>query len=191
MARGSAPARLLVLLAGCTAVRFLAQHAFALPGLGRREAVQSAAAAAATFGAQAAWADAQGEPTMAFGKYGPTILGLKSAVDSGDLKAVLKREQKFKLLNSYWRNSPDDFQKVTSLTEALLDAADAGKVSEVQKLYTEYTSLPEFDILKNYPPPKGKALSMNAYGRNEFESDPVKTADKGFFKVGDVGPPKM
>eukprot|EP00440_Ansanella_granifera_P021403 gb/GFBE01023234.1/.p1 GENE.gb/GFBE01023234.1/~~gb/GFBE01023234.1/.p1 ORF type:complete len:192 (+),score=57.01 gb/GFBE01023234.1/:1-576(+) len=191
MARGSsASARLVVLLAGCMALR-LAQHAFVLPGLSRRGAFQAAAGAAATVGAQAAWADAQGEPTMAFGKYGPTILGLKSAVDSGDLKAVLKREQKFKLLNSYWRNSPDDFQKVTSLTEALLDAADAGKASEVQKLYTEYTSLPEFDILKNYPPPKGKALSMNAYGRNEFESDPVKTADKGFFKVGDVGPPKM
>eukprot|EP00434_Breviolum_minutum_P018584 symbB.v1.2.016393.t1/scaffold1247.1/size129121/1 len=81
-------------------------QAFVVTSFNRRDALQAAGFAAATLGSQAVWADAQGEPVACLTRYGPQILQLKGAVEKGDMEAVLKKEPKFKLLNSYWRRSP-------------------------------------------------------------------------------------
>ena len=141
MARHSTRLSAVVLLAvACLAFQAITQ-AFVATSLNRRDALQAAGFAAATLGSQAVWADAQGEPVACLTRYGPQILQLKGAVDKGDMEAVLKKEPKFKLLNSYWRRSdPATYEKYVSLTDELLTAADEGKKDVVQKLYSEYTS---------------------------------------------------
>merc|ERR1719198_927575 len=133
---------------------------------GRREAVLSSAAgaaAAATLGAPAAWADAQGEPARALAKYGPKVLALKDAVAAGDLETILKNENKFKLLNGFWRNAPFTYKKQAALTENILDAADAGKKDEVKDLFAQYISEPTLVSFAKYPPPTGyHIINVNA-----------------------------
>jgi hypothetical protein len=132
---------------------------FVAPGAAasRREAVlggAAGAAAAATLGAEAAYADWQGEPAKMLSKYGPAVLALKDDVEKGDLEAVLKKENKFKLLNGFYRNSPFLYKKQVGLTEDLLDAADQGKKDEVKKLYSEYIGEKSHMNFAKYPPPK-------------------------------------
>ena len=124
-----------------------------------------------TLGSQAVWADAQGEPTACLIRYGPQILKLKDAVDAGDLETILKKEPKFKLLNSYWRNDPALFEKYSTLSEKLLEAADEGKKDEVKKLYQEYTSDPVFEPLKQ-PIKRNKfTMTMFSYGAGKSYND--------------------
>merc|ERR1719198_620772 len=141
---------------------------------GRREAVLSSAAgaaAAATLGAPAAWADAQGEPARALAKYGPKVLALKDAVASGDLDTILKSENKFKLLNGFWRNAPFTFKKQSGLTEELLDAADAGKKEDVKNLYSQYISEPTLVSFAKYPPPTGyHVINVNAMSAGDIRN---------------------
>merc|ERR1719198_1648704 len=133
---------------------------------GRREVVLSGAAGAAvaaTLGAPAAWADAQGEPARALAKYGPKVLALKDAVESGDCETILKNENKFKLLNGFWRNAPFTYKKQAALTENLLDAADAGKKDEVKEIFAQYISEPTLVSFAKYPPPTGyHIINVNA-----------------------------
>ena len=138
MARHSTRLSAVVVLAvACLAFQAITQAFVATS----RDALQAAGFAAATLGSQAVWADAQGEPVACLTRYGPQILQLKGAVDTGEMEAVLKKEPKFKLLNSYWRRSdPATYEKYVSLTDELLTAADEGKKDVVKKLYSEYTS---------------------------------------------------
>merc|ERR1719188_1345154 len=125
----------------------------ASPAPGRREALQgAAAAAAAALGGQAALADFQGEPVTCMKRYGPAIIKLQGAVDTGDLKAVLAKENKFKLLNTYWRNQPKDFAEQTELSEDLLDAAADGQKDKVKTLYAKYMEKSELKSFANLPP---------------------------------------
>ena len=165
MARHSTRLSAVVLLAvACLAFQGLTQ-AFVATSLNRRDALQAAGFAAATLGSQAVWADAQGEPYACLTRYGPQILQLKDAVDKGDMEAVLKKEPKFKLLNSYWRrNDPATYEKYVSLTDELLTAADEGKKDVVKKLYSEYTSDPIFDSLKTPIKRKKNTMTMSSYG---------------------------
>ena len=161
MARGLAAAVLLA--AACLSLKAITQ-AFVAPSLNRREALQAAGLSVATLGSQAVWADAQGEPIACLTRYGPQILALKKSVDKGDMEAILKKESKFKLLNSYWRNEPVLFEKYSTLSEQLLEAADAGKTDEVKKLYTEYTSDSVFKALAT-PIKRGKeTMTLFSYG---------------------------
>ena len=161
MARGLASAVLLA--AACLALRAITQ-AFVAPSLNRREALQAAGLSVATLGSQAVWADAQGEPIACLTRYGPQILALKKSVEAGDMEAILKKESKFKLLNSYWRNEPVLFEKYSTLSEQLLEAADAGKKDEVKKLYAEYTSDSVFKALA-MPIKRGKeTMTLFSYG---------------------------
>eukprot|EP00448_Togula_jolla_P003290 CAMPEP_0170605366 /NCGR_PEP_ID=MMETSP0224-20130122/19935_1 /TAXON_ID=285029 /ORGANISM="Togula jolla, Strain CCCM 725" /LENGTH=184 /DNA_ID=CAMNT_0010930365 /DNA_START=65 /DNA_END=615 /DNA_ORIENTATION=- len=155
--RSRAPAAACLFLAAYGAVVFFASPAFVAPdgsALGRRSAVLNGAAgtAVALLGAEAAMADAQGEPARALARWGPAILSLESSINSGDMKAVLKKENKFKLLNSYWRNSPLEFEKQTQLSEDLLEAAFEGKKDDVKKLYNQYVSNKAIQVIKSYPP---------------------------------------
>ena len=139
--------------------------------IGRRDALQAAGFSMATLGSQAVWADAQGEPTACLIRYGPQILKLKDAVDAGDMQAILKKEPKFKLLNSYWRNDPALFEKYSTLSEKLLEAADEGKKDEVKKLYQEYTSDSVFEPLKR-PIKRNKfTMTMFSYGAGKSYND--------------------
>ena len=85
-------------------------------------------------------------------RYGPAIIKLKGAVDSGDLKAVLAKENKFKLLNTYWRNQPKDFAVQTEISEDLLDAAADGEKDKVKTLYAKYMEKSELNSFANLPP---------------------------------------
>ncbi|CAE7775855.1 hypothetical protein AK812_SmicGene4648 [Symbiodinium microadriaticum] len=137
---------------------------FASPSPNRREVLQAAGVAVATAGVQAAYADAQGEPVTCLARYGPQVLGLKGAVEKGDMQTILKKEPKFKALNSYWRNQPGFFEKKAELTEKLLEAADSGNKAEVQKLYTEYVSDPVFEAFK-VPVKRAKdTVTIYSYG---------------------------
>ena len=126
MARSSLLSVALVLFAGCALLQRWAP-AFSSPGLSRREALQAGVATVAAGASQAAWADAQGEPVTCLARYGPQVLGLKDAVEKGDMEKILKKEPKFKALNSYWRNQPGYFEQKVALSEKLMEAADAGK----------------------------------------------------------------
>eukprot|EP00929_Paragymnodinium_shiwhaense_P058264 TRINITY_DN2916_c0_g1_i4.p1 TRINITY_DN2916_c0_g1~~TRINITY_DN2916_c0_g1_i4.p1 ORF type:complete len:213 (-),score=64.94 TRINITY_DN2916_c0_g1_i4:262-819(-) len=109
--------------------------------LGRREALQSlAGVAAATVGAQAAWADAYGSKPWALSKYAPRIIALKDDIASGNLKVLLEREGTFKALNGYWMFSPELYGKKQALVDNLFDAAEKDDKAAVQKLYDEYLS---------------------------------------------------
>ncbi|CAK0834432.1 unnamed protein product [Prorocentrum cordatum] len=157
-------ARLLPLCAACAgayavvlclaALSAPAPAAFlAAPAPGRREAVQGAAAVlAAAVGGEAALADFQGEPVTCMKRYGPAIIKLQSAVDSGDMKAVLAKENKFKMLNTFWRNQPKDFAAQTEVSEDLLDAAADGQVDKVKTLYAKYMEKTELKTFANLPP---------------------------------------
>eukprot|EP00929_Paragymnodinium_shiwhaense_P093953 TRINITY_DN542_c0_g2_i1.p1 TRINITY_DN542_c0_g2~~TRINITY_DN542_c0_g2_i1.p1 ORF type:complete len:185 (-),score=48.85 TRINITY_DN542_c0_g2_i1:271-825(-) len=108
---------------------------------GRREALQAmAGAAAATFGTQAAWADAYGSKPWALSKYAPRVLSLKDDIERGNLKPVLEREGSFKALNGYWMFSPEEYAKKNNLVDNLLVAAESSDPATVKKLYNEYIS---------------------------------------------------
>ena len=157
-------AAVVLLAVACLAFQAITQ-AFVATSLSRRDALQAAGFAAATLGSQAVWADAQGEPYACLTRYGPQILQLKDAVDKGDMEAVLKKEPKFKLLNSYWRrNDPATYEKYVSMTDELLSAADEGKKDVVKKLYSEYTSDPIFESLKTPIKRKKNTMTMSSYG---------------------------
>merc|ERR1712187_558346 len=94
-----------------------------------------------------------GEPAKMLAKYGPAVWNLQKAVEAGDLETVLKNENKFKLLNGFYRNSPFYFKKQVGLTEDLLDAADQGKKDEVKRLYKEYISESTLKNFAKYPKP--------------------------------------
>merc|ERR1712087_869241 len=84
--------------------------------------------------------------------YGPSIFRLKDAVDAGNMKAVLAKENKFKLLNTYWRNQPKDFAQQTEISEDLLDAAADGQKDKVKTLYAKYMEKSELNTFANLPP---------------------------------------
>ncbi|CAJ1433406.1 unnamed protein product [Effrenium voratum] len=170
MARNSGLSAALVLLGAACVLYNAVAPAFVATGLNRREALQAASLSIATLGTQAAWADAQGEPLACLTRYGPQILKLKDAVDKGDMETILKKEPKFKLLNSYWRNEPALFTKYSTLAEQLLEAADEGKKDEVKKLYKEYTSDPIFDALKT-PIKRGHPMSVYNNGAGNSFAD--------------------
>merc|ERR1719229_576732 len=117
---------------------------------GRRAAVAGVATAVA--GGQAALADWQGETLTCLKRYGPPILSLDAKVQAGDMKAVLAKENKFKLLNTYWRNSPEDFAQQTELSENLLDAAADGQMDKVKTLYAKYMEKQELKVFAALPP---------------------------------------
>eukprot|EP00929_Paragymnodinium_shiwhaense_P058270 TRINITY_DN2916_c0_g4_i1.p1 TRINITY_DN2916_c0_g4~~TRINITY_DN2916_c0_g4_i1.p1 ORF type:complete len:209 (-),score=56.77 TRINITY_DN2916_c0_g4_i1:234-788(-) len=128
---------------------------------GRREALQGlAGAAAATFGAQAAWADAYGSKPWALSKYAPRVIALKEEVEAGNFKSLLEREGTFKALNGYWMFSPEEYVRKNALVDNLFDAAESGNKGEVQRLYTEYISdevLRQWQSIK----PRNKGHIMN------------------------------
>eukprot|EP00929_Paragymnodinium_shiwhaense_P058268 TRINITY_DN2916_c0_g2_i1.p1 TRINITY_DN2916_c0_g2~~TRINITY_DN2916_c0_g2_i1.p1 ORF type:complete len:209 (-),score=53.81 TRINITY_DN2916_c0_g2_i1:290-844(-) len=108
---------------------------------GRREALQGvAAAAAATFGTQAALADAYGSKPWALSKYAPRVLAVQNCVENGNLKAVLEREGSFKALNGYWMFSPEEYRKKNQLVDDMMEAAANSDKAKAQKLYYEYLS---------------------------------------------------
>ena len=170
MARRSPLTLILALALAAVALRFVTP-AFA-PGIQRRDVLASLSAGmVATAGAQAAWADAQGEPITCLARYGPQVLKLASAVEKGDMEAVLKKEAKFKALNSYWRNQPGYFEKQSALSEQIMEAADAGKKDEVKKLYKEYVSDPVFEAFR-VPVKRSKdTVTIYAYGAGKSAYD--------------------
>mmetsp|Transcript_40367 Transcript_40367/g.49789 ORF Transcript_40367/g.49789 Transcript_40367/m.49789 type:complete len:173 (+) Transcript_40367:62-580(+) len=170
MARGRVSSLLALIAVAILALNTFTQ-AFVATNFSRRDALQAAGLSVATLGSQAVWADAQGEPTACLTRYGPQILALKGAVEKGDMEAVLKKEPKFKLLNSFWRNDPVLFEKYSTLSEKLLEAADDGKKDEVKKLYKEYTSDSVFEPLKQ-PIKRNKfTMSVYSYGAGKSYSD--------------------
>mmetsp|Transcript_10211 Transcript_10211/g.21264 ORF Transcript_10211/g.21264 Transcript_10211/m.21264 type:complete len:171 (-) Transcript_10211:135-647(-) len=169
MARGRLSSALVLVAVASLALKSITE-VFVAP-LSRRDALQATGFSMTTLGSQAVWADAQGEPTACLIRYGPQILKLKDAVDAGDLETILKKEPKFKLLNSYWRNDPALFEKYSTLSEKLLEAADEGKKDEVKKLYQEYTSDSVFEPLKQ-PIKRNKfTMTMFSYGAGKSYND--------------------
>ena len=77
-------------------------------------------------------------------------------MDKGDLVAVLKKENQFKLLNGFWRNDPVVFKEREAITEDLLDAAAEGKKDQVKQLYTKYVAKQELQNILKYPPPTNR-----------------------------------
>merc|ERR1719410_678304 len=120
--------------------------------LGRREIFQGLATSAVTLGATAVSADNQGEKVKAMKSFAPAILGLKDAVETGDMKKILGSEKSFKLLTTYWRNNKADFKEMTDLYNGIMDAAYAEKKEEVQDLYKKYISRRELDAFSKLPP---------------------------------------
>jgi len=111
--------------------------------LGRRETLQglvgTLGAAFGLAGSQdAAWADAFGSRGAALSKYGPVVLQLQEAVDSGDMKAIMKKEGDFKLLNGFWMFQDDKYQQKNDLVARLMSAAESDNKAEVKTLYDEY-----------------------------------------------------
>eukprot|EP00929_Paragymnodinium_shiwhaense_P003437 TRINITY_DN10395_c0_g1_i1.p1 TRINITY_DN10395_c0_g1~~TRINITY_DN10395_c0_g1_i1.p1 ORF type:complete len:193 (+),score=45.52 TRINITY_DN10395_c0_g1_i1:71-649(+) len=147
-----------VLAAACSSLAFVSSSQ--TPS--RREALQGlAGAVAATFGTQAAWADAYGSKPWALSKYGPVIVKLKDAVEAGDMKKVLKRESSFKALNGYWMFSPQEYGKKNKLVDDILLAAEEGNTAKVKELYTEYMAddvMQQFAALK--PRNQGKIMNV-------------------------------
>eukprot|EP00438_Fugacium_kawagutii_P008279 Skav236201 [mRNA] locus=scaffold4200:35299:36255:- [translate_table: standard] len=170
MARGRISSALVLIAVAGLAVKTFTQ-AFVATNFSRRDALQAAGFSVATLGSQAVWADAQGEPTACLIRYGPQILKLKGAVEKGDMETVLKKEPQFKLLNSFWRNDPALFEKYSTLSEKLLEAADEGKKDEVKKLYTEYTSDSVFEPLKNPIKRNKNTMTMFSYGAGKSYND--------------------
>merc|ERR1719492_584427 len=146
-------------------------QAFVVTGLSRREASQVVGLSIVTEGSKAAWADAQGEPIACVVRYGPQILALKGAVEKGDMVEILKKEPKFKVLNRYWRNDPALFEKYSTLSEKLLEAADEGKKDHVKKLYKEYTSDSVFEPLKQPIKRNKNTMTMFSYGAGKSYND--------------------
>mmetsp|Transcript_102314 Transcript_102314/g.181681 ORF Transcript_102314/g.181681 Transcript_102314/m.181681 type:complete len:192 (-) Transcript_102314:61-636(-) len=172
-----------LLFAG-TAVVQLTSTAF-LTVVSRREALQAAAGAAAVLGAQAALADAQGEPIAALRIRGPQIWAMRKDVEAGDFKKVLKKEGQWQNLNSYWRNQKDEYDKKVAITETALIAAKNQDQAALQAAYNEYMSDPVFDCIKNPPPPtRGKVVNLEASGRNPYQGDPKATENLPYFGVG-------
>merc|ERR1719412_1765352 len=114
--------------------------------------VQGLAASVALLGSNTVWADNQGEKVKALKTWAPSVLGLKDAVEQGDLKKVLANELKFKYLTTYWRNSKTDFKEMSKLYEGIMDSAYNGKTDEVKELYTKYISRRELDAFSKLPP---------------------------------------
>jgi len=153
MARGPLLPALLALTAvyGASLLIGGLQSAFVTP-MSRRQAMQGVAGAVATtLGVQAAHADWQGEPAKALNKYLPAVVALGDSIAKGDMKAVVKKERKFQLLNTFWRNSPAAFKVKSAIVEDLVDAAAEGKVDEVKKLYAKYMDDPIIKTAKAYP----------------------------------------
>mmetsp|Transcript_26000 Transcript_26000/g.47520 ORF Transcript_26000/g.47520 Transcript_26000/m.47520 type:complete len:184 (+) Transcript_26000:78-629(+) len=145
-------ARGLLLAAACCCLKSMLAPAFIATPLARREAVLGAGASAALAASQPVWADAQGEPTLMLWRYGPYIAGLEKAIDSGDLKKVLKSERKFELLNTYWRNKAKKERKVSDLTEQIMIAAEKGDKAKVKALFTEYKAFDNWTEFLALPP---------------------------------------
>eukprot|EP00403_Amphidinium_massartii_P025970 CAMPEP_0178401194 /NCGR_PEP_ID=MMETSP0689_2-20121128/16176_1 /TAXON_ID=160604 /ORGANISM="Amphidinium massartii, Strain CS-259" /LENGTH=82 /DNA_ID=CAMNT_0020022007 /DNA_START=95 /DNA_END=340 /DNA_ORIENTATION=+ len=77
------PCVMLAVAACCLAQAFL--PAFIVPGqLARRDVIAASGASAALMASQAAWADAQGEPTAILWRYGSYIANLEGAIEKGD-----------------------------------------------------------------------------------------------------------
>eukprot|EP00929_Paragymnodinium_shiwhaense_P093956 TRINITY_DN542_c0_g3_i3.p2 TRINITY_DN542_c0_g3~~TRINITY_DN542_c0_g3_i3.p2 ORF type:complete len:162 (-),score=42.64 TRINITY_DN542_c0_g3_i3:428-847(-) len=102
---------------------------------GRRAALQSiAGAAAATLGAQAAWADAYGSKPWALSKYAPRVFAVKEDLERGNLKSLLEREGTFKALNGYWMFSPEEYGRKNALVDNMFDAAEQNDVAKAKQL---------------------------------------------------------
>mmetsp|Transcript_31497 Transcript_31497/g.71907 ORF Transcript_31497/g.71907 Transcript_31497/m.71907 type:complete len:187 (+) Transcript_31497:49-609(+) len=149
------PVRSLLLLAavGCFLRPLVSPRAF-MPSspVARRDALLLGGSSAALLGSAPALADAQGEPTLMLWRYGPYIANLEGAINSGDLKKVLKSERKFELLNTYWRNKAKKERKVSDLTEQIMIAAEKGDNTKVKALFTEYKAFDNWTEFLNLPP---------------------------------------
>uniref|UniRef100_A0A7S4VWX2 Uncharacterized protein n=1 Tax=Alexandrium monilatum TaxID=311494 RepID=A0A7S4VWX2_9DINO len=89
MARRSSTLAVAALVLGALCLARLASDAFLSGAASRREVLGAAVAGAAALGGLApARADWQGEPIQALQVLGPEIVGLKDAVNSGDLADV-------------------------------------------------------------------------------------------------------
>jgi len=96
---------------------------------------------------------------------------LKDAVEAGDCDKILKSENKFKLLNTFYRNSPTLRAQQTALAESLLDAADQGKKEEMKELYAKYISEQALVNFAKYPPPTGyHILNVNAMSAGDVRN---------------------
>eukprot|EP00929_Paragymnodinium_shiwhaense_P093951 TRINITY_DN542_c0_g1_i1.p1 TRINITY_DN542_c0_g1~~TRINITY_DN542_c0_g1_i1.p1 ORF type:complete len:186 (-),score=45.05 TRINITY_DN542_c0_g1_i1:273-830(-) len=128
---------------------------------GRRGALQAmTGAAVASFGTQAAWADAYGSKPWALSKYAPRVLSLKDDVERGNLKPVLEREGSFKALNGYWMFSPETYARKNNLVDNLLAAAESSDSAKAKELYAEYIS---DNVLKQWASikPRNQGRIMN------------------------------
>mmetsp|Transcript_40483 Transcript_40483/g.95187 ORF Transcript_40483/g.95187 Transcript_40483/m.95187 type:complete len:184 (+) Transcript_40483:83-634(+) len=144
--------RALLLVAACALAQVFLP-AFVAPGLARRELILGgSAAASAVLASQAAWADAQGEPTAILWRYGSYIANLEGAIEKGDMKAVLKSEKKFELLNSYWRNKAKKERVQSRLVDQIMVAAEKKDTAKVKQLFAEYKQMDNWTEFLSLPP---------------------------------------
>uniref|UniRef100_A0A7S4RT83 Photosystem II Psb31 protein domain-containing protein n=1 Tax=Alexandrium monilatum TaxID=311494 RepID=A0A7S4RT83_9DINO len=156
MARRSSTLAVAALALGTLCLARLASDAFLSGAASRREALGAAAAGAAALGGLTpALADWQGEPIQALQVLGPEIVGLKDAVNSGDLAAVSAKLAKFDLYTSgVLKNKAAQKAQASAIVDKLADAVETKNVAGVKGAYAEFlkaTSLEEIFSL-----PKGR-----------------------------------
>jgi len=161
MARRGASPVLLLLVAALAGAALRWSSCFLAGAAPRRELLGAAAAASllAVTAPPAAHADYQGEPARAFKKYGGALLRLESAVDKGDLESLKLKLRKFDLFTGAYRNQPDKLNRVSGMTDKIIDAVQAGDKATVK---TEYANLLKYTELKKLlietKPPKGARI---------------------------------
>jgi len=96
-----------------------------------------------TVGSQAAVADAQGERLRSLKRYAPKVYALKEAVEAGDFKTVLKKQELFTGLNGYWRNQEYNLKIQNDMKNNIINAAADGDKEGMLKYYMEYYNHPD------------------------------------------------
>uniref|UniRef100_A0A7S4RVL5 Photosystem II Psb31 protein domain-containing protein n=1 Tax=Alexandrium monilatum TaxID=311494 RepID=A0A7S4RVL5_9DINO len=160
MARRSSTLAVAALVLGALCLARLASDAFLSGAASRREVLGAAVAGAAALGGLApARADWQGEPIQALQVLGPEIVGLKDAVNSGDLADVSAKLVKFDLYTSgVLKNKAAQQAKASAIVDKLSDAVQNKNVAGVKAAYAEFmkaTSLEEIFSL-----PKGRSYHI-------------------------------
>uniref|UniRef100_A0A7S4RTQ0 Photosystem II Psb31 protein domain-containing protein n=1 Tax=Alexandrium monilatum TaxID=311494 RepID=A0A7S4RTQ0_9DINO len=161
--RSSALAVAVVALCAMCLAQF-ASEAFLSGAASRREFLGAAVAGVAALGGLApARADWQGEPVQALQVLGPEIVGLKDAVNSGDLAAVSAKLAKFDLYTSgVLKNKAAQKAQASAIVDKLSDAVESKNVAGVKSAYAEFmkaTSLEEIFSL-----PKGRNYHLVTVG---------------------------
>lgn len=157
MARRSAPLTLFaVALSGLCLVQVaLGPQELFLTGAAARRDVLGAtlAGTVAVAGMAPALADWQGEPVRIIQLYGPQILGLKDAVNSGDFDTISKKFTKFDIFSrGVYKNDAAKQSGAVAIVDKIAEALDGKNAGEVKAQYEEFLKFTQLPELFKGPP---------------------------------------